>query len=161
MGTNIDRERVSCFLFEEAQLLDEWRLDEWLALFLPTGTYQVPAMDQPDLPPERALYLIDDDNRRLTSRVNQLLGHFAYAENPRSRTRRMISNVLIGLGPDATIAVRANFHINRFRHEQHEVFAGHYVHFLGDVDGQLKFVSRKAILDNEALRPQGKISFIV
>ena len=36
------------FLVEEAALLDDWRLDDWLALFTPDARYVVPSTDRPD-----------------------------------------------------------------------------------------------------------------
>ena len=37
---------VEHFLFEEAALLDNWRLEEWLALFTEDCLYVVPTTDQ-------------------------------------------------------------------------------------------------------------------
>ena len=36
------------FLIQEAALLDEWRLEEWLALMAPDARYLVPPLDVPD-----------------------------------------------------------------------------------------------------------------
>src|ERR1700747_3648469 len=63
------------FLVDEAALLDEWRLAEWLALFAEDGRYLVPSLDMPDSDHRTALFLIADDRRNLASRVRQLLGH--------------------------------------------------------------------------------------
>ena len=84
---------VEQFLFEEAELLDQWRLHEWLDLFAPDGHYEVPATDRPDGDPTRDLFLIHDDRFLLEQRVNSLLTRAAHAEYPHSATRRMISNV--------------------------------------------------------------------
>jgi p-cumate 2,3-dioxygenase beta subunit len=158
---SITHHDLEIFLFEEAALLDSWKLKDWLALFTPDGEYQVPALDFPDADPSQSLYLIDDDHERLSSRVNQLLGRFAYSENPRSRTRRSISNVLFNQIDDTTINVRANFIIHRFKQELLDTFVGHYDHMLIRTDGRLLFKQRRALLDHEALRPQGKISIII
>ena len=40
-----------------------------------------------------ACMLIADDRRNLASRVRQLLGGTTWAENPRSRTRRLVTNI--------------------------------------------------------------------
>ena len=42
------REQVENFLFKEAALLDEWRLDDWVDLFTEDGRYVVPTTDLPD-----------------------------------------------------------------------------------------------------------------
>ena len=41
----IARTEVEDFLFAEAELLDEWRLPEWLELFTDDAIYYVPATD--------------------------------------------------------------------------------------------------------------------
>ena len=61
--------KVSEFLVEEAHLLDEWRLEEWLGLFTEDSTYVVPGTDDPAADPKRSLVLIDDDRSRLGWRV--------------------------------------------------------------------------------------------
>ena len=40
----LERE-VEKFIVEEAVMLDEWRLDDWLALFTEDARYMVPATD--------------------------------------------------------------------------------------------------------------------
>ena len=44
---NISRADVEDFLFAEAELLDEWRLPEWLELFTEDAIYYVPSTDVP------------------------------------------------------------------------------------------------------------------
>jgi p-cumate 2,3-dioxygenase subunit beta len=40
-------DEIERFLIDEAALLDEWRLEEWLALFAEDGHYLVPPLDAP------------------------------------------------------------------------------------------------------------------
>jgi p-cumate 2,3-dioxygenase subunit beta len=157
----INREAVETFLYREAALLDAWRLQEWLELFTPEAEYLVPPLDARDLPPEQALYLVADDYLRLNSRVKQLLKGNAHSENPGSRTRRAVTNVLFEARPDGTLLVSANFVIHRIRRELMDVYVGRYEHVLVQIEGRLRFKLRKSILDLEALRPQGKISIIL
>lgn len=44
----ITRAQIEDFLFEEAALLDEWRLREWLDLLTDDVVYEVPSTDVPD-----------------------------------------------------------------------------------------------------------------
>ena len=76
---------IEHFLIDEAALLDEWRLEEWLALMAPDARYLVPPLDMPDADHHDTLFLIADDRRTLASRVRQLLSGTTWAENPRSR----------------------------------------------------------------------------
>jgi p-cumate 2,3-dioxygenase subunit beta len=112
----ITRGQVEDFLFFEADLLDNWRLDEWIALFdQERGGYYMPTTDHPGSDPNTDLFLIADDMPKLRSRVEQLLSGLTWAENPRSRTRHMISNVRI-LGRDGEVlSVSANFVVFRMR----------------------------------------------
>jgi p-cumate 2,3-dioxygenase beta subunit len=155
------REEVELFLYEEALLLDAWRLEEWLKLFADDGTYLIPNLDMPDASPGESLHLIADDRPRLFSRVNQLQGRQAWSENPHSRTRHLVTNVLARADGDVGIRVTANFAVYRFRHENVDNYVGRYEHKLRRVPEGLRFVERKAILDLETLRPQGKVSIII
>jgi hypothetical protein len=49
------------FLYHEANLLDRWQLEEWLALFSDRGRWLVPSTDLPDGDPARDLFLVHDD----------------------------------------------------------------------------------------------------
>jgi p-cumate 2,3-dioxygenase beta subunit len=159
------RQEVEDFLFAEAALLDEWRLDEWLALLTDDVTYIVPATDARDADPSTTLSIISDDAKRLRARVEQLLGKHAWAENPPSRTRRLITNVRIRRADTTTagttVEVTANFAVYRFRGDVAETFVGRYEYTLVRRADGLKIQIRKAILDLEALRPHGKLSIIL
>lgn len=157
----ITRQAIEDFLYEEAALLDEWRLDEWLELLTEDATYEVPSTDAPDGDPQHTLFLIADDKTRIRSRVAQLLGKSAWAENPPSRTRRMISNVRVRQVEGEAIQVTANFVVYRLRFEQMDTYVGRYEYTLVQRGSRLKIRARKAILDLEALRPHGKVSFIL
>jgi p-cumate 2,3-dioxygenase beta subunit len=161
MNAQVTRQEVEDFLFVEAALLDEWRLNEWLELLAEDAVYQVPPTDAPEADARNTLFLIADDALRIRSRVKQLLGKSAWAENPHSRTRRMISNVRVLDSREDHISVTANFVIYRTRHEIVDTYVGRYEYTLVKRDGRLKIRERKAILDLEALRPHGKVSFIL
>jgi p-cumate 2,3-dioxygenase beta subunit len=157
----ITRHDIEDFLYEEAALLDEWRLEEWLALLTEDASYYVPSTDAPDGDPKTTLFIVSDDIVRLRSRVKQLLGRFAHAEHPRSRTRRLISNVRIRSVEGDTIRITANFAVYRARLEQLDIYVGRYEYALIHKDGKLKIRERRAILDLDSLRPQGKVSIIL
>jgi p-cumate 2,3-dioxygenase subunit beta len=157
----VSRQEIEDFLYEEAALLDEWRLEEWLALLTEDAAYYVPSTDIPDGDHKATLFLIADDATRIRSRVKQLLGRFAHAETPRSRTRRMVSNVRVRKMEGDTIEVTANFVVYRMRQELIDTYIGRYEYVLVRRDGALKIRERRAILDLESLRPQGKVSIIL
>jgi p-cumate 2,3-dioxygenase subunit beta len=155
------RHEVEDFLYAEAALLDDWRLEEWLALLTDDAMYIVPATDARDADPATTLSIIADDAQRVRARAEQLLGKHAWAENPPSRTRRLITNVRIRRADASTIEATANFAVYRFRGEVAETFVGRYEYTLVRRPDGLKIQLRKAILDLEALRPHGKLSIIL
>src|SRR6266545_5144582 len=89
------REMVEDFLYQEAALLDKWRLGEWLDLFTSDGRYLVPTTDLPDGDPKKDLVFIDDDMVRLRARVERLKSRHGHREYPSSRTRRFITNIRV------------------------------------------------------------------
>ena len=157
---DVARAAVEDFLYHEAALLDAWRLDEWLALLTDDATYRVPSNDAPDSDPKSALFTIADDIRRIRARVARLKDPHAHAEFPRSRTRRLISNVRIV--EQSPLRVEANFVIYRFRgNDDVRQYVGRYRYTLEPRAGQLKIKAREAILDAMELASLGTVSFIL
>ena len=67
------RADIEDFLFLEASLLDEWKLNEWLTLFEEGASYWVPpAGSSDDVDPATTLFYVADDWFRLTERVKRL-----------------------------------------------------------------------------------------
>src|SRR5687768_9552930 len=122
------REEVEDFLYEEAALLDEWRLDEWLALFTADARYVVPTTDLPEGDPKKELVFIDDDILRLRARVERLKGRHGHREYPWSRTRRFITNVRIKGLDEHNIVVTSSFLVYRFRMGDTSPYVGWYEH---------------------------------
>lgn len=152
---------VEDFLFAEADLLDDWNLREWLTLFADDGRYLVPTTDAPDADPARDLFLVSDDRFLLEHRVTGLLTRSAHAEYPHSRTRRLITNVRAGRRNDSRLWATANFAIYRIRLDTVDCYVGRYHLVLDEGPEGLRFVERRAVLDLESLRPQGKVSIIL
>jgi p-cumate 2,3-dioxygenase beta subunit len=115
----------------------------------------------PDGDSRSTLFIVADSAERLRQRVEQLLGKSAWAENPKSRTRRMISNVRIRETDGDTLKITANFVVYRLRSGHVDTYIGRYEHTLVQYHGTLKIRYRRAILDLEALQPHGKVSIIL
>jgi p-cumate 2,3-dioxygenase beta subunit len=162
MANTITRSDIEDFLYHEAALLDEWRLDDWLELLTDDAAYYVPSTDAPASDHRSALFLIADDATRIRARVKRLKDTQAHAEFPHSRTRRMIANVRITESTETTVTVEANFVIHRFRRGAPErKFVGRYVYKLSVTDDGFKIAERRAILDSTELGAQGAVSFIL
>ncbi len=154
------REEVEDFLYEEAALLDEWRLDEWVALFTEDARYVVPTTDLPDSDPRQDMVFIDDDIVRLRARVVRLNSRHAHREYPSSRTRRFISNVRVTENGGNELTVKANALVYRFRNGEGDPYVGRYEYTLTRVDEGFKINFRRAVLDLEALSWHGAVSII-
>lgn len=155
------RLEVEAFFYEEAELLDNWRLMEWAALFTADAIYRAPALDDPTRDPENSVFLVNDDLPRIQSRARQLLGDTAWAENPRSTTRRLITNVRVtGVEGDA-VRASANFLVQRCRMERIVSYVGQYRYKLVRSGASFKIAERIVLLAQDTLRAQGVMSIIV
>jgi p-cumate 2,3-dioxygenase beta subunit len=153
---------VEQFLYREAELLDAWRLDDWLKLLTEGASYYVPPTDKPEASHEEALYIIADDAVRLKERVVRLKDPSCHVEYPPSRTRRLITNVRMSESTDGTIGVKANFVVFRNRRGgDKRAFTGEYRYILHRQDGELRIHERRAVLDAEELGELGTVSFIL
>jgi 3-phenylpropionate/cinnamic acid dioxygenase small subunit len=124
---------VEQFLFHEAALLDQHRLDDWFALLADDLHYVLPirqtrhARDRDrELSGDRDLAVFDESKASIALRLRRLNTGSAWAEEPRSRTRRLVTNVrLVPTGPDGDIQVRSAFLLHRNRAEaQTDLFVG-------------------------------------
>ena len=156
----VTRAAAEDFLFEEAALLDEWRLDEWLGLFLPEGTYEIPTPDAGDHSPATAQYFVADDAELLGVLVTRLKSKNAHAENPRSVTHRAVTNVRVAPAGDAW-RVRASFAVQRIRDGHVDPYLGWYDHLLVATADGLRFRRRRSRLAGDQLRPGSRLSFIL
>ena len=154
------REVVEDFLFKEAALLDEWRLDDWVNLFTEDARYVVPTTDLPDGDPKRDLVFIDDDIARLRARAVRLNSRHAHREYPWSRTRRFVSNVRVEETNDGELSVTSNVLVYRFRNGEGAPYVGSIDYVLRRDNGDLKIAYRRAVLDLEALSWHGAVSII-
>ena len=158
----LTRIEVEDFLILEASLLNEWRLEDWRKLFTEDGRYLVPnPSGDPYAPPESSLYLIADDGHHLTERVKRLGKKTAHAEYPRSRTRRLISNVRFLEQGAEMVKVESSFITYRSSQGVTDTFFGRHEHCIVERNGALRIQEKRTILDMETLRPQGRLSIIV
>jgi 3-phenylpropionate/cinnamic acid dioxygenase small subunit len=158
---------VEQFLYREARLLDERRFHEWLRLFTediqysmtargnryPTGSKAIVALaaernaEDPD-----ELGLFDEDIHTLTARVARLDTGMAWAEDPPSRTRHLITNVEVTDVSDQEVTVQSNFIVYRSRGEtEQDFYVGSREDRLRRVDGAWKIARRRMVLDQNVL----------
>ena len=158
----VSRDQVEELMFLEAELLDEWRLKEWLGLFTPDASYYVPATDIPaNASPDTSLFYVADDRFRMEQRVERLLKRTAHAEYPRSKTRHLVSNVRIRSRSVDELDVGAAVVTYRTKMGLTEMYIGSYRYRLVTTEQGLRIREKRCILDMDGLRPNGRISIIL
>ena len=155
------RARIEDFLYLEADLLDEWRIEEWFALFAEGATYEVPPIgDGSEADPATSLFYIADDYVRLRERIGRLMKKEAHSEFPRSTQRHMISNVRI-TGMTAGIAeVNCNFITYRATRGVVDTYYGKHVYRIDCTANPWKIRSKRSVLGMDMLYP-GKLTIII
>ncbi len=84
---------INGLLLREAELLDTWRLDDWLTLYADDAVYWLPMDETAD--PRTTPSIIHETKPILGVRVEQLMRQNRHAQTPRSEMMRMISNVVV------------------------------------------------------------------
>lgn len=158
----VTRAEVEDLLYREAALLDEWRLEEWLALLTEDAAYYVPPNDHPEGDHHNTLFILADDIVRIRERVKRLMSPDCHAEYPHSRTRRLIGNVRILAVEGDLITAAANFICHRYRrYERIREYTGVYRYILKRGDSGLKIRERRVFIDAQELGSLGSLSFIL
>lgn len=162
MSDTLTRAQAEDLLFEEADLLDQWKLQEWLALYTDDAAYLVPSTDlAPGADPAKSLFYIADDRTRMTERVVRLLKKTAHSEFPRSRTRHLVSNVRVGAATGEHTPVSAAFVTFRTKNAITDTYMGRALYRLQQVDGRWRIREKRCELDLDGLRPHGRVSIIL
>jgi 3-phenylpropionate/cinnamic acid dioxygenase small subunit len=162
---------VEQFLYREARLLDERRFHDWLGLFTddvhysmaaranryPRSSKAIAALDADRGGDEEVgadkLGLFDEDLLTLTARVARLDTGMAWAEDPPSRTRHLITNIEVEASAgEADLTVHSNFIVYRSRGEtEQDFYVGARTDRLRRVDGAWRIAERRMILDQNVL----------
>ena len=148
---------VELFLYAEAKLLDNALFEQWLALFTEDARYWMPLAETREAGKERSpaageWSLMEEDKKFLSKRYERLMTGMAHSEQPRSRTRRFITNVLVEKCADESLLVDSNILVFQSRRDSSEQF------FVGcrqdvlvrDGDGW-KIAQRSIFLDHRVL----------
>jgi len=159
------KQEIEEFLCYEADLLDERRYEEWLALVAEDVRYWMPMrrnvkVGEAEREFTRAgqdINWFDEGKETLTRRVKQILTGMHWAEEPVSRISHMVSNVrLIEVNPSiaepAEVATRCRFLIYRNRVETETDFlVGKREDLLRRTEDGWQIGRRKIILDQNIL----------
>jgi benzoate/toluate 1,2-dioxygenase beta subunit len=151
---------IEQFLFREARLADEGDYDGWESLWTDDGVYWIPANGD-DIDPNTQMSIIFDNRSRIALRVRQLKHDKRHSQNPRSRLRRLLTNIeLLDDDADGDSLVGANFLVYESRDRGTTIWGGRTEYRLRRIDGQWRMARKKVMLvDND--RPLFTLAFLI
>jgi 3-phenylpropionate/cinnamic acid dioxygenase small subunit len=148
------------FLYDEACMLDEIRLKDWAATLAEDLVYTAPLRQTRPFANQEASVIrtmqhYHDTYRSIMGRIMRLTGtKSAWAEDPPSRTRRLVTNVLVYAGdaPDE-FRVRSNLLItrSRFNFDEFDLISGERRDVLRKSGDSFKLARRETVLDQVVL----------
>ena len=98
------------------------------------------------------LAVLEEDKRYLEMRVARLDSGMAWAEDPPSRTRHLIGNLVVEPQDDGDVRAKTAFIVYRSHLEtDQQIFAGSREDVLRPVDGGWKIARRTILLDANVL----------
>ena len=141
-------------------MLDADKYEEWLTLLDPSFTYKlicptVRTWKRTSDDPAPNVLLLDETMGSLVSRVKQLsTAAFTVSENPRSLSRRFVTNVFAEAAPDDQLTVYSNVLVYRSRLTQDapNLFAISRIDRFVRTDGGLRLKRRDAELAETIVR---------
>src|SRR5712671_5001877 len=159
------QQQIEDFLYHEAELLDERRYEDWLALLADDVRYWMPMrrnvkfgeLEREFTRAGQDINWFDEGKDTLTRRVKQILTGMHWAEEPVSRISHMVSNVrLLEVNPSAAepaeVTVRCRFLIYRNRIEtETDILVGKREDLLRRVGDGWQIARRKIVLDQNVL----------
>jgi PAH dioxygenase small subunit len=151
------RVAVQDFLWHEAELLDDRRFEDWLALFTDDVRYTAPVSVTRKTPNPTVVDEIgffDETIQSLTLRVKRLLTDVAWAEDPPSHTRRFVTNIRVRpTENDDELAVRSALLLYRSRSDlgAFDLIVGERQDLLRVVEREFRIARRRTVLDQSSL----------
>ena len=143
----IDRQTIENFLYREARFMDEHAYNEWLALWTDDALYWIPC-NEDDFDPELHVSIVYENKARLADRIARLKSGAAYAQDPKSRLSRVVSNVEIEDENDTEPIVHSTFNVTALRRGRIDIFAGRAIHKLRHQDDSFRIAYKKVLLIN-------------
>ncbi len=147
----VDRHEVEQFIYKEARLMDEHHFDEWGSLWTDDGVYWVPA-DSFDSDPSQHVSFIYDDREGIRSRLERMKSSMAWSQDPKSRLRRIVSNIEMEDGANGEVTVYSNFDLTEIRKRSQRswqyIWAGRTMHRLRRDNSGWKLCFKKVMLVN-------------
>jgi 3-phenylpropionate/cinnamic acid dioxygenase small subunit len=138
---------VEQFIFREARLQDEHEYDAWEALWTDDGVYWIPANGD-DIDPDQQMSIIYDNRSRIALRIKQFHTGKRHSQTPRSRLRRVVSNIEIAAEEGADIRVLANSLIFESNPRADTIWGAQTEYVLRRDESGLRMAKKKVMLVN-------------
>ena len=147
------------FYTQEAWLLDELKFKQWLNIFTEDVFYFIPRRKnvyRKDLSREITKYgdlaILEESKRDLQMRIARLDTGMAWAEDPPSRTRHIIANLVVEPLENGEVKAKTAFLLYKSHLEyDQDLYAGMREDILRQVDGEWKVAKRTIVLDANVL----------
>jgi len=155
-----DYNTVLQFLYEEAAALDWGRFDDWLAMLAEDILYTAPirltkSIGEREDSVDRSMMHFDENFVTLTARAGRLTkGRSAWAEDPPSRTRRAVTNLLLRQGQTSDEFEAVSYLMmsrNRFDAASFDWVTAERRDLIRRTAGGLKLARREIIVDQAVL----------
>lgn len=152
------QQEIEQLLYREAELLDTFRLEEWLEMLTedikitaPIRRNTHPGTDQSQFSEEG--YYINNEYDILRERVTRLGKEYAWAENPRSRVRHVIGNVRVTdiEGDEYVVLNNQQVYRSYGSTRSKDVISAQRETTLRRVDGELKVARRVVYFDDSVM----------
>jgi 3-phenylpropionate/cinnamic acid dioxygenase small subunit len=155
MSTLPDDSELIEFVYDEARLIDEKRLEEWYKLFTEDGLYWMPlTRDQTDGRTQTSLFY--EDRLLLKVRIERLRSPNAFSQAEPSCCQHVLQAPRIDSRNDAndTCVLRTPFMYLEAQRDDQQVYAGVAWHHLTMRDGKLRMRMKKIdLLNRESALP--------
>ena len=159
------RTQAEDFLYTEAEMLDDWRLMEWIDIITPDIDYRIPvrttreSVDEARAFSPAAFHMVED-HASLVARMKRLDTGVAFSESPRTRARRHVSNVRVGRAAGSEVEIRSNLLFYWSRDELQKLVSAERRDTLRIDDGRVLLAKRTVLLDHTAL-PLPNLSIVL
>lgn len=145
-------QKMAELLFREARLLDRLEYEAWLDMLSDRLRYHAPVRgneSDEQLESPRRLALFDDRKADLVTRIKRLRTGHAHAEQPPSRVRRLITNVLVLEASERVVDVASSFLVTVSRWDRPaQLFSGSREDRWADEGGpELRLLERRILFD--------------
>ncbi len=159
---------ITNFLYQESYLLDHRKLKDWLNLLTDDIVYRMPlretvegGLDVIDLANDSAFF--EETKMSLTTRVNRLYTKSAWVENPATRQRHFITNIMVeNTSIPEEFSVRSYFLFKRnraFTHDLEEMI-GERTDLIRKVGNEYKIAARTIYPDQAVITTMNMSMFL-